>query len=127
MHVRLLIQPVVAMLIAIRAGLKDARSGQPAYLWAILTNRAERGRLVHSGWKDIGRVFVVAFLLDTLYQTSVLRRVHPVQGLIVAAMLAVMPYLLFRGPICRLVRRFYKRKASAANDSGGNKGSTVTP
>ena len=60
--------PTVVTILAVRAGLKDAREGRPAFLWAILTNPGERRRLFHSAVKDIGRIFVVAVLLDTVYQ-----------------------------------------------------------
>jgi Mn2+/Fe2+ NRAMP family transporter len=58
LHFRLLIQPIVATVIAVRAGLKDVRGNQPAFFWAVLTNRAERRRLFHSGWKLYGLIAV---------------------------------------------------------------------
>jgi len=109
LHFRLVMQPVMASILAIRAGLKDAREGQPAFFWAILTDPAERRRLLHSGWKDIGKVFVLALVLDTVYQLIVLRAFHVVQMLIVAVVLAIVPYLLFRGPTTRLTRGLYKK------------------
>jgi hypothetical protein len=40
-----------------------------------------------------------------LYQYIVLRWVHPVEALMVAVVLALVPYLLLRGPINRSSRR----------------------
>jgi hypothetical protein len=105
LHFRLVIQPIVASVIAIRAGLKDAREGKPAFFWTLLTNSAERQILLRSGWKDIGKIFVVAFVLDTGYQVFVLRTFYLVQAFIVAVVLAIVPYVLFRGPVTRLARR----------------------
>lgn len=87
-HLRLIITPSLATILAIRAGIKDARGGQPPFLWKILTNPAERQRLVHSGWKDIGKTAIVAFIFDTLYQLFVLRAFYVVQALIVVVVLA---------------------------------------
>ena len=87
-----------------RAGLKDAREGQPAFFWAVLTNEAERQRLLHSGWKDIVKIFVVALVLDTVYELIEFRAVYVVQALIVALVLAILPYVLVRGPVSRLKR-----------------------
>ena len=33
LHVRLLLQPLVASILAIRSGLKDAREGRPVFFW----------------------------------------------------------------------------------------------
>ena len=53
-------------------------------LWAILTNPSERRRLFHSAVKDIGRIFIVAVVLDTAYQILFLRTFYIVQLFIVA-------------------------------------------
>ena len=37
-HFRLLVMPTVVAILAVRAGLRGAREGQPAFLWALLTN-----------------------------------------------------------------------------------------
>jgi hypothetical protein len=65
----------------------------------VLTNAAERQRLLHSGWKDIGKIFVVALVLDTVYQVIEFRAFYVVQALIVAIVLAILPYVLVRGPV----------------------------
>ena len=114
LHFRLVLQPIVAAAIAVRAGLKDARQGQPAFFWAVLTNEAERQRLLHSGWKDIVKIFVVAIVLDTVYQVIELRAFYIVQALIVAIVLAILPYVLVRGPVTRLKRRLLKRTSEPA-------------
>lgn len=38
LNFRFIIQPTVAIMIAFIAGLKDAKKGNPPYLWATLTN-----------------------------------------------------------------------------------------
>ena len=73
MSFRFVLQPVVAAIFAIIAGLEDARLGRRPYLWAILTEPANRAALVKEGWTRIGKVFLVAILLDLLYQVVVLR------------------------------------------------------
>jgi hypothetical protein len=120
LHFRLLIMPTVVTILAIRAGMKDAREGQPAFLWAILTNPAERRRLFRSAVKDIGRIFIVAIVLDTIYQIIVLRAFYPVQLLIVAVMCAIVPYVLIRGPVTRLTRCLYKDQAGPVNKPAAN-------
>ena len=109
MHLRLVIMPTMVTILAIRAGLRDAREGRPAFLWAVFTNPAERRNLLRDGAKDIGRMFLFALVLDTTYQLAVLREFHIIQLLIVAIACAIVPYALIRGPVTRLARVLLKR------------------
>jgi hypothetical protein len=102
---RLIIQPTVATIIAIRAGVKDAREGQPAFLWAALSNPGYRPELLRQGWKDVGKVFILAIVLDSIYQLIVHRGVYVLELLITATVLAIIPYVLVRGPVNRIARR----------------------
>jgi hypothetical protein len=95
---RLLLQPLVAMVLAIRAGLEDARTGRPPYFWAIATHPEHRRALLREGWKAVAKVFVIAVIIDAVYQVMVFRWVYPGELLIVAFLLACVPYLLIRGP-----------------------------
>jgi hypothetical protein len=52
---------------------------------------------------------VVAVLVDVVYQLLELPRFRPLQALILAFALAVLPYLLVRGPVSRLARRVVRR------------------
>ena len=109
MWFRFILQPTMAMIFALRAGLKDARTGQPAYFWAVLTNPAHRRDLLRDGWKDVAKVFTIAFVLDTVYQLIQLRWFYPLQALLIAFVLAFLPYLLLRGPFRRLAGLWSQR------------------
>ena len=63
--------------------------------------------------KDIGRVFIVAIVLDTAYQLIVYRWVYPGQVLLVAVVCAIVPYVLVRGPITRTVRLLLRKRAES--------------
>lgn len=113
MTIRMILQPAMAAFFGFRDGLKDARTGRPAYFWKILTNSGRRGDLLREGWKSIGRVFVLAIIMDVIYQLIVTRWIYPLELILVATLLAVVPYLLIRGPVNRLVRRLRgKREAT---------------
>ena len=103
---RLLLQPTVAAIFAIRAGLRDARESRPPYLWSIFTTHGPRRDLLRDGWTDIGKVFIAATVLDLTYELIVYRWIYPGQASIMAAVLAFIPYLLIRGPVTRIARRF---------------------
>lgn len=100
---RLILQPVVAICFAIRDGRRDARTGQPPYFWAVFSNPDHRRDLLRDGWKSVGKVFVLAMVLDVIYQIIMLRWVYPVETLMVACILAIVPYLLVRGPLNRIL------------------------
>jgi hypothetical protein len=103
-------------LIACRAGLRDARSGRAAYGWAILTKTADRNDLLKEGWRELTRVFLIAVIIDLIYELIVFHEIHPVQSLIVAAVLALLPYPLFRGLVNRIVRRWRQSRDGIRRD-----------
>lgn len=51
MTFRLILQPLMATLLALRAGLKDAREGRPPYFWTLLTDSSQRVDLLREGWR----------------------------------------------------------------------------
>ena len=104
LSLRFVMQPIVSCLLAIRAGLKDAREGQPPYLWSVVSDPSARRRLLQSWWRDAGRLSLMALGLDTIYQLVEFRWIYPLEALIVAFFLAVVPYALIRGPVTRIAR-----------------------
>lgn len=114
---RLVIQPAVAVFLAIRSGVKDARECRPVFFWTALLNPAERRHLLRQGWKDVGKLFIVAVVLDVIYQIIVLRGVYAGQLLIVATVLAVVPYLVVRGLANRIAARILPRRSPDAQES----------
>jgi hypothetical protein len=108
MHIRLILQPLMATFLAVRAGLADGRRGRPAFLWTAATDSAHRSELVREAWKDIGKVFLFACILDSIYQLIAHRGVYLAEMLIVAFALAVVPYVLIRGPVDRIATRFFR-------------------
>ncbi len=106
LNLRFIIQPTLASIIAIRAGLKDAKMGRPPYLWTALTDATQRDQLLHGGWKDMRIPFLVAATLDAIYQIIVHHWIYPVEMLFTATLLALVPYVLVRGPANRIARHF---------------------
>ena len=110
MWLRLVLQPAVASVFALRAALSDAREGRPAYFWTVLTQKEQRRDLIREAWSSIAKVFVMAMIMDVIYQLVVQRWVYPVEVVVVAFILAVVPYVLIRGPVNRLVGLFSSKK-----------------
>ena len=117
---RFVLQPLVAMVFAVRDGLKDAQTGRSPYLWTVLRDPAQRrGRLVE-GVKATARVIAFAVAIDAAYQFKALGTFYPVEALVIALVLGFVPYLLIRGPAGRLAGRWMARRGQheAANPKG---------
>ena len=67
MTMRLIVEATVAILFASRAGLHDAREGQPPFLWTVFSNPGRRQELLQQARNDVGKVFIVALVLDSIY------------------------------------------------------------
>lgn len=103
LHFRFIFQPLMATIFAVIDGIKDAKTGRPAYLWTMVKNPDQRRELMMLGWKRFGKIFILAVVLDVIYQIKVYHWWYPGQTLAVAILLAVVPYLIVRGPVNRIV------------------------
>jgi hypothetical protein len=108
---RLVLQPIMVTILAIIDGVKDARAGRPLYTWTLLTDPAHRASYLRQGLKRVTRVIIFALVMDAIYQFMVLRRFYLGEALVTAFVVAVLPYLLIRGPVARIARRWSRRDA----------------
>lgn len=102
---RLFLQPGVATFLAIRDGVRDARDGRPPHFWRMLTGPPDaRMRRIKETWHAVLKVFIIAVLLDCVYQFIVFRWVYPGEAMITAVVLAILPYAILRGVTNRIAR-----------------------
>lgn len=106
---RFIIQPATSLFFAFRDGARDAKYGRPAYFWALFTQKAHRRELVQSGWRSISKLVFMGLLLDVVYQILAPGQFRILETIVIAAVLCVLPYVLMRGPINRLLRWFASR------------------
>jgi hypothetical protein len=119
MHFRILMQPAMALFFGIKDGVRDAREGRRAYFWAIFTDSTARARLLKHGLKSVGRILLLAIILDAIYQIIELHWFYPGEAIIVAVTLAFLPYLLIRGPVNRITT--WRRARAASDPAQGSK------
>jgi hypothetical protein len=105
LHFRILLQPIMAMIFASLDGLKDAKAGNAPYLWTLVTDREHRAKMARNGWSSVGKVFILALVLDVVYQFMVQHFVYLGEAVITAFLLAIVPYVALRGVVTRLARR----------------------
>jgi hypothetical protein len=106
---RFLLQPTMAAIAAIRAGLIDARTGRSPSVLALWTEPAERARRLSEALSATGRIFLLGLAMDGIYQFVVLKKFYPLEALVISLALAVMPYFLIRGPVARVARWWHSR------------------
>jgi hypothetical protein len=111
---RFLMQPVMGTIFAIRDGLKDARAGRSPYFWTIVTIPAKRGGRLREGFRATWKIIVLALVLDAIYQFIELGTFYPGEATIIVIVVAVVPYMLLRGPAMRIAR-WWRNRARTGN------------
>jgi hypothetical protein len=109
MSFRLILQPLAAAVLAFRAGLRDARLREQPFLVTLIFDSVRRRGRAREAWQAIARIFVFAIAIDAIYQLWILEWFYPLEALVTAFVLAVVPYALLRGPVNVLARRLRKQ------------------
>jgi len=109
---RFYLQPTMAMIAAFKDGIKDARIDRSPYFWTVLHIPAERKARLVEGLKSTARIILLGIAMDAIYQYSVLKAFRPTEMILIVLLLAFVPYLLLRGPICRAARWWMSRRRS---------------
>jgi len=78
---RLLLQPTMSTLLAVRDGLSDTRAGRSPFHWTILCRPNERRHLIGEGLVAVWKLAAAATVLDFVYQLIVFRRIYPLEAI----------------------------------------------
>jgi hypothetical protein len=97
MAFRFILRPSMAAITATRDGLRDARTERSPYLSTIVRQSEERVALLREGLDATARIILLGLAMDVIYQVMVFKMFYPVEALIIAILLAFVPYLLIRG------------------------------
>lgn len=114
MTFRFVLQPTMALLMAIRDGVKDAHAGRAPYFWTIVNDPPRRRASLHEGVKATGRILLLGVVMEIIYQYRVFGTFHVLEAANFILLLCFLPYLVMRGPINRLVRWWVMRRHSRA-------------
>ena len=116
MHFRFIMQPAMSLIFAVVAGIGDAKNNTVPYLWRLKVSKGKRKEIAEEAWKSVGKIFIIAVILDVIYQLIVIyshktqERFYPLESLLVAFILAIVPYIILRGPVNRIVKLFMKKR-----------------
>ena len=111
MNLRIIFQPIMATIFACIGGWSDAKNDDPIYFWSIFQRKTTFREVRKIAWKGVGRVFIAAMILDVIYQIIVLKWVYPGETITVATILVFVPYLIIRGPVSLLFKKFMGQRA----------------
>ena len=112
MSLRFVFQPAMATLFAIRDGIRDARAGRSPYFWLALSDPVQRSARLHEWTGATGKIFLIAIAIDVAYQIVELETFYPGEALLVAILVALIPYFLLRGPAAQVARLVYYRRSA---------------
>jgi hypothetical protein len=104
MRFRFILQPLMAAIAAIHDGRQDARTGRSPYFMTLLRNPQERVGRLDEGLNATARIILLGLAMDVIYQLLVLKTFYPNEALLVALLLAFVPYLIIRGLVVRIAR-----------------------
>lgn len=108
-QLRLLVQPLMAIILGARLGLADAREGKAPFLLRLFVTEPHRARLARQAASDVLLPFIVAVVIDGLLQYYALGYVRPLAAITVGAVLIWLPFSLARALANRVYRRTRRR------------------
>jgi hypothetical protein len=111
MAFRFILQPVMAAIAAILHGRRDARNGRSPYFWTLISKPQERIGRLREGFNATARVILLGIVMDVIYQIIVLKRFYPAESVIVALLLGILPYLVLRGIVTRVLLGWHGNKS----------------
>lgn len=114
MSFRFFLQPAMAAIAATYDGIRDAQIGRSPYFWTIVSNPAERRGRLREGWVSTARIMLLGIGMDVIYQLKVFGTFYPGEALLIALVLAFVPYALLRGPVDRIARWWLGRGSNGA-------------
>ncbi len=121
MTFRFVLQPCMAALAAYRDGSRDARLGRSPYLWSVITGSDGTAGRLWEGLVATARILLLGLVMDGIYQTTVLGTFYPGEMVLIAVLLAFLPYVLLRGPIARLVSWWNARHGDSSPPTGSKR------
>ncbi|MBL8006803.1 MAG: hypothetical protein JNJ56_04685 [Ignavibacteria bacterium] len=113
MSFRLYLQPLMSLTYAIIAGIRDAKAGRRHFVVdGLILGKTRRSRkeLLKELWRDVGKVFILAAIMEIIFEIIEFKSVQPFEVLKVGFYLAILPYLIFRGSADRIISLFIKEK-----------------
>lgn len=89
---RFVFQPLVAIVLGVRAGRSDAKAGRPPFLLAVIAHPQLRRQMLAETASALANIVLFGILLDAVAQFLILGVSHPAAALVVGPVLIGLPY-----------------------------------
>lgn len=96
-QIRLILQPLVALLLGTRFGIRDANQGKEPFFMSLVGAKHDRWPILKQGLRDAIVPLCVAFVLDGILQHMINGRVRPLAAVVVGSLLVFLPFVIGRG------------------------------
>jgi hypothetical protein len=103
MSLRFVFQPLVALLLGIRDGVTDAKTGEPPFIIDLIVDNNNRKAKLAGVLKSLSKTIIIATVFDMIAQYLIFDQVHVIPAIIVGVFLLSVPYSLARGVTNRIV------------------------
>lgn len=101
-QLRLILQPLAAMLLGLRFGIRDAKQGRAPIIKEVAGAKRHHGSVLAHAARDAIVPLVVALVLDSILQHLINGRIRPLAALIVGGLLVFLPFLIVRALVNRI-------------------------
>jgi hypothetical protein len=112
-HFRFFLQPLIALILGLRDGRRDAHANKPPFLWSVILDPGNRQTSWQSAVATLGKTFVFATLLDSVLQLVSLHTLRPGYAVLTGCLLVALPYALVRAITTRVSAMIEHRRAAA--------------
>ena len=102
-QIRLILQPLIAIFLGLRFGVRDAKAGKQPFFYALVRGDGHRGALLRHAARDAIMPLIVALIIDSILQQLINHRIRPFAAVIVGGILVFLPFLIVRA----LANRFW--------------------
>lgn len=94
---RFIVQPAVAMVLAIRDGRVDAKLHRKPFFWSIVSNPSQRMKSITNALHSVLSPIIIGICTDAVAQYMIFKHVRIVTAIFVGSVIISLPYVLVRG------------------------------
>ena len=110
---RFFLQPTMAAIAAWRHGIDDARRGRTPFFAGAVTDPTQRAARLNEALVATARIILLGLVMDAIYQVIEFKAFHPIEAVIIALVLAFVPYVVLRGLVARAAGRWQRTNGAA--------------